>query len=127
VFGYAVGLDMTRRDLQAEMKKQGRPWEIGKAFDHSAPMSELVTAADIGHPDHGDIWLKVNGEVRQQGDLNQMIWKVPEMIAYLSRLFELAPGDLIMTGTPSGVGPVHRGDRLHGYAQGIGELHCTVT
>ena len=127
VFGYAVGLDMTRRDLQAEMKKQGRPWEIGKAFDHSAPMSELVTAADIGHPDQGDIWLKVNGEVRQQGDLNQMIWKVPEMIAYLSRLFELAPGDLIMTGTPSGVGPVHRGDRLHGYAQGIGELHCTVT
>ena len=126
VFGYGVGLDMTRRDLQAEMKKQGRPWEIGKAFDHSAPMSELVRASDIGHPDSGAIWLKVNGEVRQSGDMNQMIWKAPEMISYLSRLFELAPGDLIMTGTPSGVGPVARGDVLHGFAEGIGEVHCKV-
>lgn len=126
VFGYGVGLDMTRRDLQGEMKKQGRPWEIGKAFDHSAPMSGLVRASEIGHPDSGAIWLKVNGEVRQSGDMNQMIWKVPEMIAYLSRLFELAPGDLIMTGTPSGVGPVVRGDLLHGFAEGIGEVHCKV-
>jgi fumarylpyruvate hydrolase len=82
VFGYGLGLDMTRRDLQAQMKKQGRPWEIGKAFDHSAPMTELVRAREIGHPDAGAIWLKVNGEMRQQGDMNQMIWKVPEMIAY---------------------------------------------
>ncbi|MEE4238413.1 MAG: fumarylacetoacetate hydrolase family protein [Anderseniella sp.] len=126
VFGYGVGLDMTRRDLQGEMKKLGRPWEIGKAFDHSAPMSELVRAAEIGHPASGAIWLKVNGEVRQSGDMNQMIWKVPEMIAYLSRLFELAPGDLIMTGTPSGVGPVVRGDVMHGFAEGIGEVHCKV-
>jgi fumarylpyruvate hydrolase len=126
VFGYGLGLDMTRRDLQGQMKKQGRPWEIGKAFDHSAPMTELVRASEIGHPGSGAIWLKVNGEVRQEGDMNQMIWKVPEMIAYLSRLFELAPGDLIMTGTPSGVGPVSRGDQLHGFAQGIGELHCKV-
>jgi fumarylpyruvate hydrolase len=126
VFGYGLGLDMTRRDLQGQMKKQGRPWEIGKAFDHSAPMTELVRASEIGHPDAGAIWLKVNGEVRQEGDMNQMIWKVPEMIAYLSRLFELAPGDLIMTGTPSGVGPVNRGDQLHGFAEGIGEIHCKV-
>jgi fumarylpyruvate hydrolase len=81
---------------------------------------------EIGHPDAGAIWLKVNGEMRQQGDMNQMIWKVPEMIAYLSRLFELAPGDLIMTGTPSGVGPVSRGDQMHGFAEGIGEIHCKV-
>jgi fumarylpyruvate hydrolase len=126
VYGYGVGLDMTRRDLQGEMKKAGRPWEIGKAFDASAPMSALVPASDIGHPDHGAVWLKVNGEIRQQGDLNQLIWKVPEMISYLSGLFELAAGDLIMSGTPSGVGPVVRGDKLEGCVEGVGALHCTV-
>lgn len=126
VYGYGAGLDMTRRDLQAEMKKTGRPWEIGKAFDYSAPMSGLVAASQAGHPDAGDIWLKVNGEVRQQGDLNQMIWKIPEMISYLSGLFELAAGDLIMSGTPSGVGPVVRGDRLEGYVAGVGSFHCRV-
>ncbi|MGO4815863.1 fumarylacetoacetate hydrolase family protein, partial [Cupriavidus sp. 2MCAB6] len=98
VYGYAVGLDMTRRDLQDECKKAGRPWEIGKAFEHSAPLSEIVPASTIGHPENGAVWLKVNGEIRQQGDLNHMIWKVPEMISYLSGLFELQPGDLIMSG-----------------------------
>jgi fumarylpyruvate hydrolase len=126
VFGYAVCLDMTRRDLQSQMKAQGRPWEIGKAFERSAPSGELVPASEIGHPDHGAIWLEVNGEMRQQGDLNQLIWKVPEMISYLSGLFELAAGDLIMSGTPSGVGPVVKGDRLHGHIDGIGDLECTV-
>jgi len=126
VWGYGVGLDMTRRDLQGECKKMGRPWEIGKAFEQSAPCSDLVPASDIGHPDAGAIWLDVNGQRRQEGDLNQLIWKVPEMISYLSGLFELAPGDLIMTGTPSGVGPVVRGDVLHGFAEGIGEVHCKV-
>jgi fumarylpyruvate hydrolase len=126
VYGYAVCLDMTRRDLQAQMKEQGRPWEIGKAFEHSAPCGLLVPADRIGHPDHGAIWLKINGETRQEGDLNQMIWKVPEMITYLSRLFTLQPGDIIMSGTPSGVGPVVRGDKLHGHVDGVGDLNVTV-
>jgi fumarylpyruvate hydrolase len=126
VWGYGVALDMTRRDLQAKCKKAGRPWEIAKAFEHAAPCSDLVRAAEIGHPDRGAIWLKVNGETRQQGDLGQMVWKVPEMISYLSGLFELVPGDLILSGTPSGVGPVARGDLLHGHIDGIGDLHCKV-
>jgi fumarylpyruvate hydrolase len=126
VYGYAVGLDMTRRDLQDECKKAGRPWEIGKAFEHSAPMGEIVPASIIGHPENGAIWLKVNGEMRQQGDLNHMIWKVPEMISYLSGLFELQPGDLIMSGTPSGVGAVVRGDVMEGHIEGIGTLRCAV-
>ncbi|MGO4736565.1 fumarylacetoacetate hydrolase family protein [Bosea sp. 2KB_26] len=126
VYGYAVGLDMTRRDLQDECKKAGRPWEIGKAFEHSAPLSEIVPASTIGHPENGAIWLKVNGEIRQQGDLNHMIWKVPEMISYLSGLFELQPGDLIMSGTPSGVGAVVRGDVMEGHVEGIGTLHAKV-
>ncbi len=126
VYGYAVGLDMTRRDLQDECKKAGRPWEIGKAFEHSAPLSEIVPASTIGHPENGAIWLKVNGEIRQQGDLNHMIWKVPEMISYLSGLFELQPGDLIMSGTPSGVGAVVRGDVMEGHVEGIGTLYAKV-
>lgn len=126
VWGYGVALDMTRRDLQAQCKKAGRPWEIGKAFEKSAPSSELVGASEIGHPSDGAIWLKVNDEIRQQGDLNHMIWKVPEMIAYLSSLFALAAGDVILSGTPSGVGPVQRGDRLEGHVDGVGDLHCKV-
>jgi fumarylpyruvate hydrolase len=126
VFGYAVGLDMTRRDLQGEAKKLGRPWEVGKAFDHSAPCSELVPASVIGHPDRGAVWLDVNGERRQEGDLSQLIWKVPEIIAYLSGLFTLSAGDLIFSGTPSGVGAVRRGDRMHGHVDGVGDLHVEV-
>lgn len=126
VYGYAVGLDMTRRDLQDECKKAGRPWEIGKAFEHSAPMTEIVPASTIGHPENGAVWLKVNGEMRQQGDLNHMIWKVPEMISYLSGLFELQPGDLIMSGTPSGVGAVVRGDVMEGHIEGVGTLRTKV-
>jgi fumarylpyruvate hydrolase len=126
VYGYGVGLDMTRRDLQGECKKAGRPWEIGKAFEHSAPCTELVPASVTGELHKGEVWLKVNGEVRQSGNLNQMIWKIPEMISYLSGLFELKPGDLIMSGTPSGVGPVQRGDELHGHVEGVGDLHLKV-
>lgn len=126
VFGYGVGLDMTRRDLQAEAKKAGRPWEVGKAFEHAAPCSALESAQTIGHPQKGAIWLKVNGAVRQQGDLNQMIWKVPEMISYLSGLFTLRAGDLIFSGTPAGVGPVVRGDRLAGGVDGVGTLDLVV-
>jgi fumarylpyruvate hydrolase len=126
VWGYGVALDMTRRDLQGVAKKMGRPWEVGKAFEHSAPCSELVPASEIGHPAKGAIWLKVNGELRQEGDLGQMIWKVPEMISYLSGLFELAPGDVILSGTPSGVAAVTKGDVLHGHVDGVGELHTKV-
>lgn len=126
VYGYAIGLDMTRRDLQEGMKQLRRPWEIGKAFEHSAPMGPLVPAAEIGHPDQGAVELRVNGELRQSGDLNQMIWKVPEMIAYLSEYFEIAPGDLIMSGTPSGVGPVVRGDVMQCRVEGVGELTVKV-
>ena len=126
VWGYGVALDMTRRDLQGEAKKTGRPWEVGKAFEHSAPCSALVPASKIGHPDKGAVWLKVNGELRQEGNLDQMIWKVPEMISYLSGLFELAPGDVILSGTPSGVAAVKRGDVLHGHIDGVGDLHTKV-
>ncbi len=122
VFGYAVGLDMTRRDRQAEAKKLQRPWEIGKAFDQSCPITPISPASRIGHPAKGAIWLKVNGAIRQQGDLAQQIWSVPETIAYLSRLVALAPGDLIMTGTPAGVGAVKPGDRLEGHVDGVGDL-----
>ena len=126
VFGYGAALDMTRRDLQGVAKKMGRPWEVGKAFEHSAPCSELVAASEIGHPATGAIWLEVDSERRQDGDLNQMIWKIPEMISYLSGLFTLVPGDIIMTGTPAGVGPVAKGNRLHGEVEGVATLDVTV-
>jgi len=122
VFGYGVGLDMTRRDLQGEAKKMGRPWEMGKAFDNSAPCTALKTAAMVGHPAKGAIWLKVNGAVKQKGDLSEMIWNVPEVISYLSRLITLRAGDLIMSGTPAGVGPVKAGDKLEGHVDGVGDL-----
>ncbi|HEY0918335.1 fumarylacetoacetate hydrolase family protein [Devosia sp.] len=126
VYGYGVGLDMTRRDLQGKAKDMGRPWEVGKAFEASAPCSPLVPASTIGHPTEGEVWLDVNGQRRQSGNLNQLIWKVPEMISYLSGLFTLSPGDIIMSGTPAGVGPVQRGDRLHGHVDGVGDLEVRV-
>jgi fumarylpyruvate hydrolase len=126
VYGYAAGLDMTRRDLQAEAKKLGRPWDTAKGFDHAAPCGRIVPAASIGHPTTGAIWLKVNGEFRQRSDLSQLIWKIPEVIAYLSTLFTLAPGDLIYSGTPAGVGAVQRGDVLEGGVDGVGALQLKV-
>ena len=126
VYGYAVGIDITRRDLQQQMKQQGRPWEAGKSFDRSAPISEIVPVASCGHPNNGRIWLTVNGEVRQDGDLSQLIWSVPEIIATLSASFELAGGDLIFTGTPAGVGPIEPGDRLSGGVQSVGEIEIVV-
>jgi fumarylpyruvate hydrolase len=126
VLGYAVAIDMTRRDLQGEAKKLGRPWEVGKAFERSAPCSPLVLAADIGHPASGAITLDVNGARRQTGDLAQMIWDVPDLVAILSGLFTLAPGDLILTGTPAGVGPLARGDRLEAVIDRVGRLSVAV-
>ena len=126
VYGYGLGLDMTRRDLQGEAKKLGRPWEVGKSFEKSAPMSELVPASETGHLDQGRICLKVNGEIKQDGDLNQMIWKVPEMIAYLSRFYDIAGGDLIMSGTPAGVGPIQRGDKMECEIEHLGTMTIEV-
>ena len=125
VWGYAVGLDMTRRDIQGEAKKVGRPWEMGKSFDQSAPCSALRPVTEIGHPTKGEIWVKVNGQIKQQGDLSQQIWSVPEQIAYLSGLVTLQPGDLIFSGTPSGVGPISKGDKLEGHVDGVGDLVIT--
>jgi fumarylpyruvate hydrolase len=121
VWGYCCGLDMTRRDIQNEAKKTGRPWDMGKGFDHSAPMGTLIPAAGFD-PSKGKIELKVNGKVVQTSDLAKLIWSVPEVIANLSELVELAPGDLIMTGTPEGVGAVVRGDLLEGMVEGVGEI-----
>ena len=126
VWGYGVGLDMTRRDLQGEAKKMGRPWEVGKSFEKSGPCGPLVPVSVTGHPTAGAISLDVNGERRQSGDLNQMIWKIPEMIAVLSRYFTLQPGDIIMTGTPSGVGAVVKGDVMHAQVEGVGDLTVRV-
>ncbi len=126
VYGYGVGLDMTRRDLQGKAKDMGRPWEVGKAFEASGPCTALVPASTIGHPIQGEIWLDVNGTRRQTGDLNQMIWKVPEMISYLSGLFTLMPGDIILSGTPSGVAAVNRGDVLKGHVDGVGDIEVRV-
>lgn len=127
VWGYGVALDMTRRDLQGEAKKAGRPWEIGKAAERSAPVGPVHPVTDVGHPDAGRISVSVNGEMKQDGDLNQMIWKVPEMIAYLSAYFELAAGDVILGGTPAGVGPVVRGDTMVAQIDGLGEITVAVT
>jgi fumarylpyruvate hydrolase len=126
VWGYGVGLDMTRRDLQGEAKKMGRPWDTGKAFDQSAPCSALVPASQCGHLAKGRIHLKVNGDVRQDGDLAMMIWNVPDTIAYLSTLFTLMPGDLIFSGTPAGVAAVSRGDVLEGHVDGLATLKTTL-
>ncbi|KPK33320.1 MAG: fumarylacetoacetate hydrolase [Betaproteobacteria bacterium SG8_40] len=126
VYGYAVGLDLTRRDLQAEAKKQGRPWDFGKSFDQSAPVTAIYPVASHGHHDSGKITLHVNGELRQQGDLSDMIWSVPDTIAYLSQYYRLEPGDLIFTGTPAGVGAVVPGDKLLGSVEGVAELNVEI-
>lgn len=126
VFGYAVGLDMTRRDLQAVAKKKGHPWCTAKAFDHAAPISAISTVEQVGHLSKGAITLEVNGERRQTGDLADMIWNVAETISYLSGLFRLEPGDLIFTGTPAGVEAVDVGDKLIGKVEGLGEVHTLI-
>lgn len=126
VYGYAVGIDLTRRDLQAIAKKAGRPWDSGKAFDQSAPCSAIVPIDQIENSARGRIWLKQNGEMRQQADISDLIWSVPEVISILSEQFTLKPGDLIYTGTPAGVGAIEPGDRLVGGVEGIGEIRITI-
>ncbi len=126
VFGYAVGNDLTRRDLQAAAKQLGRPWEVAKGFDGSAPVTPIRPAAEIGHPARGRIWLEVNGVLRQQGDIADMIWSVAEIVAELSSLWALAAGDLIFTGTPAGVGPIVPHDRVRGGVDGVGTLEHGV-
>jgi len=126
IYGYAVGNDLTRRDVQAAMKKDGKPWDTAKGFDHSAPVSPIARAADIGHPERGRIWLEVNGKLRQEGDVGDMIWRVPEIVAELATWFELEAGDLIFTGTPAGVGPLKPGDRVRGGVDGVGLLEHSI-
>ncbi len=126
VWGYAAGLDMTRRDLQNAAKKEGKPWDMGKGFDWSAPIGLMVPASKIGHPSAGLIELKVNGKIRQMSDLSKMIWNVSETIACLSRLVKLAPGDLIYTGTPENVAAVQRGDLLEGFVEGVGSVKTRI-
>ena len=126
IFGYAVGLDMTRRDRQREARQRGLPWEMGKSFDHSAPCGPIHPVSTVGHIDKGPITLRVNGVERQRGDLSQLIWSAPEVISNLSYHYALKAGDLIFTGTPAGVGPVKPGDRLEGTIAGLGTLHLTI-
>jgi len=126
VFGYAVGNDLTRRDLQAEARKRGGPWDMAKGFDASAPVTPIRPAADIGHVSGGRIWLAVNGDLRQEADVGDMIWSVAEIIAELSGYCALEPGDLIFTGTPAGVGPLAGGDRVEGGVEGVGTLEHRI-
>ena len=126
VWGYAAGLDMTRRDLQNEAKAIGRPWDLGKGFEHSAVITPLVPRSELGELSQGAITLAVNGVEKQRGDLSDMIWSIPELVANLSQFYHLAPGDLIYTGTPEGVGPVKPGDVITGVIEGFGELSITI-
>ncbi|QEY23859.1 fumarylacetoacetate hydrolase family protein [Neisseria animalis] len=126
VWGYAVGLDMTRRDLQMKMREMGRPWEIGKAFDYSAPVGPIYPVSEVGHIQSGRIALTVNGETRQQSDIRNLIWSVAETVSYLSKLFALEPGDIVFTGTPEGVGAVVRGDKMQVRIDGLGGLAVDV-
>jgi fumarylpyruvate hydrolase len=126
VFGYAVGIDLTRRDLQLRAREQGRPWDWGKGFDLSAPCAPMHRVEEIGHPSKGRIWLSVNGVVKQDADLSELIWSVPEIISIASRSIALKPGDLIYTGTPAGVGPVHREETMIGGIDGLGEIRISV-
>jgi fumarylpyruvate hydrolase len=125
VFGYAAGIDLTRRDLQRAAKQWGQPWDAAKSFDHSAPVG-AVRPASLGHVSQGRIWLSVNGKLRQEADVKQMLWDVPHIIAELSTFYQLKPGDLIFCGTPAGVGPVRPGDRLEGGVEGLEELRVTI-
>ena len=127
VYGYAVGIDLTRRDLQLKAKETRGTWDTAKGFDNSAPISALHRAEDIGHPVSGQIWLSVNDIIRQNADLNELIWSVPEAIAELSTFFELVPGDLIFTGTPAGVGPIEAGDKVTGGIEGIDEIEIDIS
>jgi fumarylpyruvate hydrolase len=126
VAGYGVGVDLTKRDRQAELKAKGQPWERAKAFDHSAPISAIHPVTDIGHPEASAIRLSVNGEIRQQGNTNQMICKTPEIIAELSRIWTLAEGDMIFTGTPAGVSAIVRGDKILAEVEGVARLAFSV-
>jgi fumarylpyruvate hydrolase len=126
VWGYAVGLDMTRRDLQMKMREMGRPWEIGKAFDHSAPIGPIHPASEVGHFENAALWLTVNGETKQKSDVSHLIWSVAETVAYLSKFFRLEPGDLIFTGTPEGVGAVKKGDTMKVGVERLGEVTVHV-
>lgn len=126
VWGYGVGIDLTRRDLQEEAKKAARPWDWSKSFDQAAPCGPLVAATTCGHPDKGSIWLAVNGEIRQDGDLAELIWPVADIVSICSESVELKPGDLIFTGTPAGVGAVNPGETITGGVDGIGEIEVTV-
>ena len=127
VYGYGVGIDMTRRDLQAEAKEKSRPWEAGKVFLHAAPCSDIVSIEETGEINDAAISLSINGEIRQDGNVNQLVWKVPEVISRLSALFSLRSGDLIFTGTPAGVGPIRRGDDIRASLAGVGELSILVS
>jgi fumarylpyruvate hydrolase len=126
VYGYAVGIDLTRRDLQGEAKKMGRPWDSGKGFDNAAPCNAIRPVADIGHPSSGRIWLAVDGDIRQDSDIDKLIWSIPETIEHLSGLWELQPGDLIYSGTPEGVGPVKTGETMTGGVDGVGEIEIRI-
>lgn len=126
IWGYGVGIDLTRRDLQVNAKNMGRPWDAGKGFDQSAPISALHAASVIGHPQAGRIWLEVNGQIKQDSDISRLIWSVPEVVEHLSGLFILQPGDLIYTGTPAGVGPVVAGDKLSGGVDGVDAITIEI-
>ncbi len=126
VWGYGVGIDLTRRDLQLAARDQGRPWDWGKGFDRSAPIAPLHPVSAVGHPAAGRIWLTVNGATKQDSDLAKLIWPVPDIIAICSRSIELRPGDIIMTGTPEGVGPIGRGDTVAGGIDGLGGITLTI-
>jgi fumarylpyruvate hydrolase len=126
IYGYAIGLDMTRRDLQIDMREKKRPWDLGKSFAEAAPIGPLHPVSRVGHPARGRITLDVNGEPRQRGDLADMIWDVPHVLHFLSQYYELLPGDLVFTGTPAGVGPVVAGDLLVGRIEGLGELSVRI-
>jgi fumarylpyruvate hydrolase len=126
VYGYGVGIDLTRRDLQLEARDKGRPWDWGKAFDLSAPIAPLHRASSVGHPNKGRMWLAVNGNVKQDADIAELIWSVPEIIAILSRSMAIKPGDLIMTGTPAGVGPLGPGDMVTGGIDGLGPIEIKI-